>query len=550
MFRLSYLLVEATCLVLLWLGCRPVHAETPPDIVERGKRATALLVADGEQGYATAFCVDGRGYFVTNAHAVQRVGASVRLVLQPGEKEQSFCSAYVLAQDNSSDLALLKVAPISVRQIGQTGQMPPKGEQPFTSLTLDTMPNLRETQDVTAFGYPFGRDLATAQDEYPGVTVSPGHITALRKTHGELRTLQLDASLNPGNSGGPVLNERGEVIGIVQAGIPGASLNFAIPTRLLLPLLTTVDLTLLPTSLTVRNQHKEQTFTIDAMAMRPGEEGTALELTLSAGNSPASTVQATSADGHRFRVSAIPVPVETQGQPLGVDYRLVARQGNRIVGERRGVIPIEGAGDRQKNTPPPVNSAIPDGTELFVSNFGTGEVRRYGGRTGTMLGVFASGNGMSAPHELLFGPDGDLYVCCDLVQAVFRFEGASGKYRDTFVTAESGGLKNATGMAFGPDGNLYVSCYFTNEIKRFDGHTGQFLDTFVPAGSGGLRQPYGLTFGPDGHLYVCSYGTNEVKRYHGQSGAFLGNLVNEKDLSGPTHLRFRLSSARGAQNAP
>ena len=449
---------------LLWLGGQSAQAETPPEVVERGKRATALLLSDSPQGYATAFCVDRRGYFVTNAHAMPQVGTTVRLVLQPGEKEQRFCQARILAQDRSSDLALLMAEPLPGQQ---AGQKPQRGELALTALPLETTQNLRETQDVTAFGYPFGQDLATTKDEYPSVTVSPGHITALRKTRGELHSVQLDASLNPGNSGGPVLNERGEVIGIVQAGIPGSNLNFAIPIRLLLPLLNTVELTFLPPSLSVRNQHQEQSFTIEANAMRPSEAGTTLELTLSAGNSPATIMQATSTDGRPVVMRATPVPVGTQGQPEDVVYHLVARQGSRIVGERRGVIPITGIPLRKANAPPLPNGAIPPGTELFVSNFWPGDVRRYDARTGNLLNVFASGHGLSTPHELLFGPDGNLYVCCDLVQAVFRFEGASGKYLDTFVPSGSGGLHNATGMAFGPDGNLYVCSADSHSVKRY-----------------------------------------------------------------------------------
>src|SRR5262249_54720842 len=88
--------------------------------------------------------------------------------------------------------------------------------------------DLTETTPVTAFGFPFGQALA-AKDELPSISVSSGQITSLRRKKGELQMIQIDASLNPGNSGGPLLNDQGRVIGIVMAGIPGAALNFAIP---------------------------------------------------------------------------------------------------------------------------------------------------------------------------------------------------------------------------------------------------------------------------------------------------------------------------------
>lgn len=69
---------------------------------------------------------------------------------------------------------------------------------------------------VVAFGYPFGIRLAFKEGEYPNPTVSLGRITALRKSQGTLQAIQINAALHPGNSGGPVLNDKGEVIAIVQ----------------------------------------------------------------------------------------------------------------------------------------------------------------------------------------------------------------------------------------------------------------------------------------------------------------------------------------------
>ena len=64
---------------------------------------------------------------------------------------------------------------------------------------------------------------------YPSVSVNTGTITALRKKGGKLSAIQLDASVNPGNSGGPVVDKTGKPIGIVVSGMLLARLNFAIP---------------------------------------------------------------------------------------------------------------------------------------------------------------------------------------------------------------------------------------------------------------------------------------------------------------------------------
>jgi len=173
------------------------RADIPAGVVAQSKKATVLAEAGGA-AEGTAFCVDAGGFFVTNAHVIEGSGGVVNLVFYPGEKNQETVKAKVVRVDKDADLALLQARPRS---------MPPP-------LELGDSDGLTETMEVMALGYPFGRDLATGRDDFPSVTVSLGHITALRKKRGELEAIQLDASLNPGNSGGPVINAQGRVIGV------------------------------------------------------------------------------------------------------------------------------------------------------------------------------------------------------------------------------------------------------------------------------------------------------------------------------------------------
>jgi hypothetical protein len=70
-------------------------------------------------------------------------------------------------------------------------------------------------------------------------TVSDGLVSAVRKLANDLTVLQISAPISPGSSGGPLLNERGEVIGIsTLIATAGQNLNFAIPINALRPLLT------------------------------------------------------------------------------------------------------------------------------------------------------------------------------------------------------------------------------------------------------------------------------------------------------------------------
>ena len=89
---------------------------------------------------------------------------------------------------------------------------------------------------MDALGYPFGRDvevgkLATAPDLVPDVSTTPGAVSALRADDaGERRYLQITNSLNPGNSGGPIVNRDGYAVGVIRMRLANATgIGFAIP---------------------------------------------------------------------------------------------------------------------------------------------------------------------------------------------------------------------------------------------------------------------------------------------------------------------------------
>lgn len=233
-----------------WLtGAVSVHADTLSEIVSHAKKAVALaeVPSGGGAGFGSSFCINAAGYFVTNQHVVQEAGGRpIHLILNAGEKNQKTLTAHVVRADKALDLALLKADDGS----------------DLTALTLGSSNGLVETTAITALGYPFGKELALSRDEYPNVSVSLGHITALRKSHGDLSSIQLDAALNPGNSGGPVLNASGRVIGIVVAGIRGSGINFAIPVDALTDFLHQIDILVSPLTIAPTRKHPLQTFTI------------------------------------------------------------------------------------------------------------------------------------------------------------------------------------------------------------------------------------------------------------------------------------------------
>ncbi|MBV9850009.1 MAG: trypsin-like peptidase domain-containing protein [Armatimonadetes bacterium] len=307
------LLPVPACLCLL-AAC--ASADVPRAVVERGKQATVLV--ETPDGSGTAFCISPAGDFVTNHHVVAGA-AFVKIVLHSGEKGQKVLEATVERDDEKDDLALLKVTT----------------DEALTALPLGTDASLFETQSVTAFGYPFGKELSENPADYPAVTVSPGHVTALRRDGGALKDIQLDASLNPGNSGGPVVDDQGRVIGIVEAGIPGASLNFAVPAD---ALLASPQIALAPTRIPAARLHAPVEFRI-ALRFWNGPPVTDLDVTLALNGGRA--LPARPAPGGSYVVSAVPAP--GSDSLASVPYEVVVKETGRVIGRQGGALLVEEA---------------------------------------------------------------------------------------------------------------------------------------------------------------------------------------------------------------
>nr|WP_259721458.1 trypsin-like peptidase domain-containing protein [Synechococcus sp. CS-1328] len=157
-----------------------------------------------QQGQGSGFFTRSDGVLLTNAHVVEGAG-EVSVTLPDG---RSF-NGKVLGSDPLTDVAVVKVvaSKLPVAPLGDSAKVRP-GEW------------------AIAIGNPLGLDN----------TVTAGIISAIQRTNavGEgqrVPYIQTDAAVNPGNSGGPLINDRGQVIGINTAirQAPGAGLSFAIP---------------------------------------------------------------------------------------------------------------------------------------------------------------------------------------------------------------------------------------------------------------------------------------------------------------------------------
>lgn len=134
----------------------------------------------------TGFVVSSAGHVVTNEHVV---AACARVRLEPGGVE-----AAVLAKDARNDLALLKAA----------APLPH-----FAQLRAGR--SVRPGDDVVVVGYPLRQVLTS------GATVTTGTVSALGGLANDPSKVQISAPIQPGNSGGPLLDRSGLVVGVIQS---------------------------------------------------------------------------------------------------------------------------------------------------------------------------------------------------------------------------------------------------------------------------------------------------------------------------------------------
>lgn len=144
-------------------------------------------VEEKAKGGGTGFLVDGKGLMITNAHVVR--GASTILV--QNTRGQQF-KALVAHIDNAKDLAILKIEDADYKPVSQ---LPYSIRKSGVDLG----------EPIFTLGYP--------RDE---IVYNEGYTSAKTGFNGDTITCQIAVSANPGNSGGPVLNRNGEVIGIVS----------------------------------------------------------------------------------------------------------------------------------------------------------------------------------------------------------------------------------------------------------------------------------------------------------------------------------------------
>lgn len=201
----------------------PADARSVSEIVRRESPAVVLIEAggaNGQGGLGSGFLIDRDGHVLTNAHVVED-SKTTTVTFSDGTER----TARILGVDTSTDLAVLKIPRV------------PEGIQP---VRLGSSGALVVGQDVVAIGNPYGLER----------TATTGIVSALERTieapngFAIQNAIQTDAAINQGNSGGPLFDRAGRVIGmntqIASQNGGNVGLGFAVPIDTIAPIAQSV----------------------------------------------------------------------------------------------------------------------------------------------------------------------------------------------------------------------------------------------------------------------------------------------------------------------
>lgn len=194
------------CAVLVLVGANSANAQTAQAIAKKAFGSTVLLVMEDANGQPLSL---GSGFFVgageiaSNLHVVE---GAVRGYAKLVGRKTKYDLEGITAVDHKRDLVVLKIAAAG-----------------SPVLPLGNSDAVQVGEPVYAVGNPQGLE----------GTFSQGVVSSIREV-GTDKLLQITAPISPGSSGGPVLNGKGEVIGVSVATFRGGqNLNFAIPSNYL-----------------------------------------------------------------------------------------------------------------------------------------------------------------------------------------------------------------------------------------------------------------------------------------------------------------------------
>ena len=187
-----------------------VNISTQKEVIEQDDTTNNMMInpsLSGRESLGSGFFIRTEGYVLTNLHVIE--GAKKISVITNNDKQYD---AKVIGKDKPSDLAVLKIEDKNVK---------------FRPVKFGDVEEARIGDIILAFGNPYGL----------GLSVSQGIISAKSRSIGigEQQYIQTDAAINQGNSGGPLFNLDGEVIGVNSAifkDIGANGVGFSLPSNI------------------------------------------------------------------------------------------------------------------------------------------------------------------------------------------------------------------------------------------------------------------------------------------------------------------------------
>jgi hypothetical protein len=177
-------------------------------LIDRSEKSVApIIIAIGDKPHSsgTGFLIREDGYILTCAHVVDMPpfsSGSIIVVL----KDKTIKEAKIIDIDKENDIALIKIDAVNL---------------PW--LSLGDSDKVERYDRILALGYPLASEIGISE-----IVPSDGKVTVIRGN----KIIQIDAVVNPGNSGGPLINMDGDVVGIVSNSMSGVTEGGAVITGL------------------------------------------------------------------------------------------------------------------------------------------------------------------------------------------------------------------------------------------------------------------------------------------------------------------------------
>jgi S1-C subfamily serine protease len=181
----------------------------PKQVAKRPSPKKSPLPKSGSTG--SGFFVSKLGHILTNEHVVRQCGS-----VTVGDNANKQVTASVLEKDKRNDLALLRISSTQMASAETLSLISKLGAQklglklvPLASGGLMRSDDIELGESVMVAGYPYGELYSNT------IKVTGGMVSAVKGMGDDSAQFQMDAAVQPGNSGGPIYDENGNIVGVV-----------------------------------------------------------------------------------------------------------------------------------------------------------------------------------------------------------------------------------------------------------------------------------------------------------------------------------------------